>query len=205
MKFIVFEGLDGAGKSTLMARLKTELEKTLVPVILTREPGGTALGEEVRQILLRTQGEAPVERAELLLYEAGRAQHVDQIIRPALDKNKWVLCDRFSASTVAFQVGGRGLSIEHVNYLNAYAENGITPHLYVLLDLSTAEAQKRMQGRDLDRFEKEAQDFHERVRSSYLELAQKNPTQWLVLDARQTLDELFIQLKNHLIKRGWLK
>jgi len=204
MKFIVFEGLDGAGKSTLIEALKAELLEQRQVVTLTREPGGTDLGNEIRQMLLRTQGEAPVPRAELLLYQAARAQHVDVKIKPALKRQEWVLCDRFSASSIAFQAGGRQLQRADIDWLNNYATNSCQPDLWVLLDLSTEEAQKRMQGRELDRFEKEDQEFHERVRQAYLSLANENPARWLVLSAAEQPEMLREKLLSHLRALKWL-
>src|SRR5690606_23902332 len=112
MPFVVVEGLDGAGKSTLISNIADELAELGIPYLHTREPGGTPLGEEVREILLRTKGDPPAPIAELFLYEAARQQHVQKVIKPALNAGRWVLCDRFTASTVAFQVGGRGLGLE---------------------------------------------------------------------------------------------
>ncbi len=198
MALIVFEGLDGAGKSTLIELLKQHLKKTSTPLVLTREPGGTTLGDEIRQLLLRKDGEAPVSRAELFLYQAGRAQHVEKVIKPALEKNTWVLCDRYYASTVAFQCGGRELNRKMVDQLNEIAIDGVEPDLWVLLDLTTEEAAKRMQGRELDRFESENRDFHERVRKSYLILANASPQKWLVLDASFSPEKLFKTLISRL-------
>ena len=116
-KFIAFEGLDGAGKSTLIQSLVEELKKQQKDFVLTREPGGTELAEKIRQLLLSTDVEKPSEKTELLLYEASRAQHVSQVIAPALEKGDWVICDRFTASTLAFQAGGRGLSESDIHWL----------------------------------------------------------------------------------------
>ncbi|MEO0337089.1 MAG: dTMP kinase, partial [Pseudomonadota bacterium] len=109
MAFLVFEGLDGSGKSTLIKKLHQKLQDLKVPTVLTREPGGTELAEQIRELILKKEGEAPVAMAELLLYEASRAQHVEKLIRPSLQKDNWVICDRFFGSTLAFQCGGRGL------------------------------------------------------------------------------------------------
>jgi dTMP kinase len=204
MKFIVFEGLDGAGKSTLIEALKREVQTKGQIAVLTREPGGSALGDEIRELLLRTRGEAPVPRAELLLYQAARAQHVETKIRPALKRGEWVLCDRYTASSVAFQAGGRKLPRADIDWLNNYATDSCVPDLWVLLDLSTEEASRRMQGRELDRFEKEAQDFHERVRQAYLGLAEEQKSNWLVLDASEDRDSLRQKLLHALRERGWL-
>lgn len=203
MKFIAFEGLDGSGKSTLIQRTAGELKTKDQAVVITREPGGTPLGDEIRNLLLRTTGDAPVPRAELLLYGAARAQHVDRVIRPALQEKKWVLCDRYSASSVAFQAGGRTLRRENIDWLNDFATDRLRPDLWVLLDLSAEDAFQRMEGRTLDRFEREARDFHERVRAGYLALAKEEPRNWLVLDARQPAAQLQAQLIDGLRTRGW--
>lgn len=209
MFFVVFEGLDGSGKSSLMKRLCDSLLKQNQPVVMTREPGGTSLGDEIRDIILKQQSEPPTDRAELLLYQASRAQHVDKVIGPALAQKKWVLCDRFSASSIAFQGGGRGLSTEQVEWLNRFSTNNLTANLTVLLDLSVEESKKRRTGRSNssglaeDRIEAEAESFHEKVRQSFLTQA-KNSKEWLVLDASKTPDELFEILLNHLKGLKWL-
>ncbi len=203
MKFIAFEGLDGSGKSTLIQGTASELKTKGQAVVTTREPGGTPLGDEIRNLLLRTTGDAPVPRAELLLYGAARAQHVDRVIRPALQEKKWVLCDRYSASSVAFQAGGRTLQRESIDWLNDFATDRLRPDLWVLLDLSAEDAFRRMQGRTLDRFEREARDFHERVRAGYRALANEEPRNWLVLDARQSAAQLQTELIDELQTRGW--
>ena len=205
MAFIVFEGLDGAGKSTLIRDVSQQLEKLKQTFVLTREPGGTALGDEIRELLLRTKGEAPVPRAELLLYQAGRAQHVDCVIQPALKKNQWVLCDRYSASSIAFQCGGRNINQAEVEWLNEYSTAGLKPDIWILLDLDADTAKERMQGRELDRFEKEHRDFHQRVRDSYLKLAKADSKNWLVLSAHDTPAELEKILLAELRSRGILK
>jgi dTMP kinase len=202
MAFIAFEGLDGAGKSTLIQAFARHLQSQDKPYILTREPGGSPLGDEIRELLLRTKGDAPVPRAELLLYQAGRAQHVDKVIRPALDEKKWVLSDRFYASTVAFQNGGRNIPLGPIEWLNDFATDKCSPDLWVLLDLDVPTALSRMQGRELDRFEREAQDFHERVRQSYLSQAKKSAKSWLVLSASDKPEILLEKLLARLTTDG---
>ena len=203
MKFVAFEGLDGSGKSTLIQDLKSNLMTKGQSVIVTREPGGTPLGDEIRHLLLRTSGDAPVPRAELLLYEAARAQHVECVIRPALANKSWVLCDRFTASSVAFQAGGRTLARHDIDWLNDFATANMRPDLCVLLDLKTDEAHHRIAKRELDRFEREARDFHERVRAGYLALARENADEWLVLNARLPVTQIREQLVEELKRRGW--
>lgn len=210
MPFIAFEGLDGSGKSSLLLALESQLKDSNISYIRTREPGGTALGDEIRQLILRTQGQAPTPRTELLLYEAIRAQHVDLLIRPELDSGKWVLCDRFAASSIAFQAAGRSISFEWVQALNEFATAKLTPDLTVLLDLSVTEAKRRREqrsaqgGGSADRIESEADQFHERVRQSFLEQARIAQSDWLVLDASQKPNELASHLISHLRERKWL-
>lgn len=209
MPFIVFEGLDGSGKSSLMSALETELTSKKLPVLRTREPGGTPLGDQIREMILRKEGPAPTARTELLLYEASRAQHVDQIIKPALQKNSWVLCDRFSASSIAFQAGGREISEDWVERLNEFATDNLIPDLTVLLDLTVEESRRRRNQRNAkggegeDRIESEADSFHERVRRSFLDQAKRDPRRWLVLNAAETPDALLETLLGHIRSLRW--
>ena len=206
MAFLAFEGLDGSGKSTLIDGLKLEIERRGLPYVLTREPGGTVLGEDIRQLLLRVSQNAPVPRAEALLYQAGRAQHVERVIRPALDKKEWVLCDRYAASSVAFQGGGREISRAEIDWLNRFATLDLQPDLYVLLDLSVEESTRRLRGRGqaADRLELEAATFHEKVRREYLALAQENPAGWLVLSAAEPAPAILENLLSFLRAQKWL-
>ncbi len=220
-QFIVFEGLDGAGKSTLIQLLKAELEKYQQKVMVTREPGGTELGEELREILLRRGKTPPTPRTELLLYEAIRAQHVETVIHPKLILGEWVLCDRFSASSIAFQAGGRKIMESEVKWLNSFATNRLVPRITVLLDLTYDEARSRQnhrfqhKGETADRMEAEAQDFHERVRTSFLKQAQESASfsaetskvspsvsQWIVLSAMQSPENLLTLLIQKLKELG---
>lgn len=210
MPLIVFEGLDGSGKSSLMNALEDVLKAQGLSSVRTREPGGTPLGDEIRELILRTSGASPNPRAELLLYEASRAQHVDQVILPALNQGRWVLCDRFSASSIAFQAGGRQISEEWVESLNQFATGGLSPDLTVLLDLSVEESRRRRNQRESrggtkeDRIESEADHFHERVRQSFLSQAARQPQSWLVLNAAESPESLLNQLLAHLRGRQWL-
>jgi dTMP kinase len=211
MAFIVFEGLDGSGKTTLIKRLAQVLDQQSISHIITREPGGSPLGAEIRELILRKNGDTPCPRTELLLYEADRAHHVDKKIKPALADNQWVLCDRYTASSVAFQAGGRNLKIEDVEWLNTFATTDLKPHLFVLLDLTVEESEKRRENRqketntDADRMESEKKDFHERTRQGYLTEAKKDPSRWLILNASKTPDELFEILMKRLKDSQWLK
>jgi dTMP kinase len=212
MPFIVFEGLDGSGKSTLMDALQGELQSRCIAFVRTREPGGTELGDEIRQMILRTKGPSPNARTELLLYEASRSQHVDQVILPSLQQKKWVLCDRFTASSVAFQAGGRNIDAHWVEKLNDFATQGLQPDLTVLLDLTVEESRRRRHVRSIqnkseqDRMELEADSFHERVRRSFLDLGQnsKKESPWLVLPASHPPGQLLQILLDHLKESQWL-
>jgi dTMP kinase len=210
MPFIVFEGLDGSGKSSLMAALEQHLLSKDLKVHRTREPGGTPLGDELRELILRKEGAAPSPRAELLLYEAIRAQHVDHVIRPYLQKDFWVLCDRYKASSIAFQAGGRQIPTEWVDKLNEFATQGLDADLTVLLDLPVEESRRRRQNRSQhsgvseDRIESEADSFHERVRQAFLSQAKLNPQKWVILDASYSVEELFKQLMVVLRGSRWI-
>ncbi|MBC7467389.1 MAG: dTMP kinase, partial [Bdellovibrio sp.] len=161
-------------------------------------------------LILEKSKVPPSPRTELLMYEASRSQHVDQVIRPALQSKKWVLCDRFTASSVAFQSGGRNISRDQVDWLNTFATDSLKPHLQILLDLSVGESKSRRQtrvgeiGGAEDRIESEADDFHQRVRSGFLKQAEESPKDWLVLNAAKTPSELFQDLLVELKARQWL-
>lgn len=204
--FLVFEGLDGSGKSSLMKSLQGELVRQGIAFHQTREPGGTLLGEEIRPLILRKDGPTPVPRAELLLYEASRAQHVEETIRPKLRLGHWVLSDRFSASSIAFQAGGRAIDEKDVAWLNDFATSGLTPDLTILMDLPVEEARKRRghRGDAEDRIESEAEAFHVRVRNSFLSQAAADPDRWLVLSSLLSPADLLDNLLAELRKRKWL-
>ena len=210
MAFIVFEGLDGSGKTSLMRELTKQLDGLNIAWVETREPGGTRLGDEIRELLLRQGSEIPHPRTELLLYEASRAQHVETFIRPNLGQKKWVLCDRYSASSLAFQGGGRAISTEEVIWLNRFATQGLQADLTILLDLSVEISMKRQKNRQIqtgqpaDRIESENMAFHEKVRQSFLDQARQEPNRWLVLSAEKSPQELSLELHHELRLRRWL-
>ncbi|MFM8661016.1 MAG: dTMP kinase [Cyanobium sp.] len=186
-RFVVLEGIDGCGKTTQLQRLMAWLPGSglLAPggqVVLTREPGGTPLGQALRQLLLHPpQGAAPLTTAELLLYAADRAQHVEQVIRPALAAGHWVLSDRFSGSTAAYQGHGRGLDLALIAQLEAIATAGLQPDLTLWLDLPLVESLLRRGGRAPDRIEAGGRPFLERVVSGFATLARQRG--WVAIDA----------------------
>ncbi len=177
--FIALEGLDGSGKTTQAQLLRSRLESDGVEVVLTREPGGTPLGEEIRSLLLHGGHVAPW--AEAALYAASRAQHVEQVIRPALERGATVICDRYVDSSVAYQGIARGLGLERVLELNLAVVEGLMPDVTVLLEVGVAEAAARM-GATLDRIEREGDGFRSRVADAYRELAERNPERYVVVD-----------------------
>jgi len=181
--FIVFEGSEGSGKSTQSRILYHLLREKGYNVILTREPGGTSLGDVLRPFLKTSKRLDSV--AELFLFASARAQLVKEVIVPALERNEIVICDRFAQSTIAYQGGGRRLNMEFVNRVNHQATTGIEPDIVVLLDQAVEVGLKRKE-KVLDTFEMEDMGFHQRVRESYLTQASENPEKWLVLDATKS-------------------
>ena len=178
--FVAFEGGEGAGKSTQTRLLARRLSREGYEAVRTREPGGTGLGNAVRRWLKTHTDLTPW--AELLLFSAARAQHVQEVITPALNAGQVVICDRFTASTVAYQGHGRGLTLELVNRLNEEATRGVAPDLTVLLDVDVEVGLARKEGGHVDAFESQGADFHHRVREGYHALASQEPERWLVLD-----------------------
>ncbi len=185
--FVTFEGIDGSGKSTQAELLRARLEADGFDVVVTREPGGTELGERIRDLVLHGGHVSPW--AEALLYAASRAQHVDEVIRPALERGAWVVCDRYVDSSVAYQGVGRELGLERVLDLNLAAVGGLMPDRTFLLELEVAASSGRLQG-DHDRLEREPGDFHTRVADGYRELAARFRERIVVLDATSPPDTL---------------
>jgi dTMP kinase len=190
-RFITFEGGEGSGKTTQVERLAARLARAGLDPLVTREPGGTPLAEAIRTLLLAPP-EVPVALAEALLMEAARAQLVREAIRPALAAGRWVLCDRYGDSTLAYQGAGRGLDLDLLEGLNRAATSGLDPDLTLLYDLDPeiGVARRSALGGAVNRLDREPLDFHRRVRSHYLSLAAAHPERWVVLDATLPLDEL---------------
>ncbi|MFA7466883.1 MAG: dTMP kinase [Desulfotomaculaceae bacterium] len=190
-KFIVFEGIDGSGKTTQMKLLAQALEKRAMPVLCTREPGGTDIGTRLRELLLDPTCRDITHRTEAFLYAADRAQHVTEKIMPALRRGDTVLCDRFIYSTLAYQGGGRGLDREFLARLNDLATGGLEPDAVILLDLSVEESISRVLGdRFPDRLEAEKSDFFGQVRRGYLEQAAQWPRLFKVIQAGAVVEEV---------------
>ncbi|WP_123713340.1 dTMP kinase [Sinobacterium caligoides] len=198
--FITVEGGEGVGKTTNVAFIRQFLQHHEINHLHTREPGGTPLAEELREILLATRDESVGEMAELLMVFAARAQHLQQKILPALSSGKTVLCDRFTDATYAYQGCGRGLSIERIEQLEAMVQAGMQPDLTILLDLpvETGMARARARG-ELDRFESEHLAFFERVRAGYLARAAAEPERFSIIDASQDIASVQLQIESALL------
>ncbi len=203
--FITMEGIEGVGKSTNMEYVHQSLLAAGIKVVLTREPGGTELGEKIRGLLLDKDNQSMVEDTELLLMFAARAQHLAEVIKPALTQGQWVLCDRFTDATYAYQGGGRGIAYERIAQLEQWTQGDLRPDATLLLDapvdVGMARAARREQ--EADRFEREKQAFFVKVRQAYLDMASQNPQRYCVVDASQPLEQVNIQLSevvNRLIK-----
>lgn len=189
--FITLEGPEGAGKSTQIKRLCDRLAADGLAVLGTRNPGGTAIGQQIRQVLLDPANKAMVPMAELMLYAADRAQHVQEVVTPALQAGTIVVCDRFGDSTLAYQGYGRGLDLTLLRALNEMATGGLRPDLTLLLDLPSELGLERVaKARAIDRLEDEAIAFHHRLREGYLALAAAEPDRFVILDATRSPDEV---------------
>ena len=187
-KFITFEGVDGAGKSTHLAWFADALRQRGLDVVVTREPGGTPLGEQLRKILLN---QPMSSGTEALLMFAARLEHIEQVIKPALRAGKCVISDRFSDASFAYQGGGRGLDWDKLNQLEQWVHPDLQPDLTLFFDVPVEVARQRLANNvSLDRFEQEQADFFERVRAGYHKRVQQNPHRYVVIDAAQTLDEV---------------
>jgi len=188
--FITFEGGEGSGKSSQAKALYGKLKRQGIPAILVHEPGSTPLGEKISRLLKWAQTTEISPISELMLFNAARSQLVSQVIKPALQDGKIVVCDRFTDSTLAYQGYGRGLNLETIEQINSLATQGVEPDITFLLDMPVEAGLARKTARAPDRFEKEATAFHKKVRQGYLELAQREPERFFVIDARKPKNEI---------------
>lgn len=192
-RFITFEGGEGCGKSTVLKAIKERLESEGVSVVLTREPGGTPIAEQIRNVILDKGNTAMDGRTEALLYAASRRQHLVEKIWPALQEGKTVLCDRYLDSSLAYQGGARGLGIDEVLSINLFATEGTYPDLTLLFDLEPEQGLARIaanQNREVNRLDLEKLDFHRQVRNNFLALAKRYPDRYVIIDASQPLADV---------------
>lgn len=194
--FIALEGPEGSGKSTQARLLGERLSDAGYSVVVTREPGSTAIGEQLRSIILDAASYAMLPATEALLYSAARAQHVGEVLRPALAAGRIVVCDRYIESTLAYQGGGRGLPLDDLLTVQRLATDGLVPDLYVLFDLPVAVglARRFAAGEDVNRLDTADIEFHERVRRAYLQAVRRDPQRWVVIDAAQPIADVTAQL-----------
>lgn len=205
-KFITIEGAEGVGKSTNLGHLQTFFIQREIPHLVTREPGGTVLGERIRDLLLSVSDESLNATAELLLVFAARAQHIEKVIKPALEKGVWVLCDRFTDATFAYQGAGRGIDSAIIDSLQHLVQGSLRPDLTLILDLDPVVGMQRADKRGaLDRFEQEQVAFFQRVRAGYLRIAHDEPMRCAVIDAAQPLEHVQAALVKTLCERLNLK
>ena len=198
-KFITIEGTEGVGKTTNIAFIKQWLDDNGISFINTREPGGTPLAEEIRQVLLSNRDEKVCSKAELLMMFAGRAQHIDQVIEPQLALGNWVLCDRFTDATYAYQGAGREMGDDLIKDLETMVQGDMRPDLTLILDVPVELGLERAGKRsEPDRFELEKTDFFNRVRQAYLSMATNNPQRYKIIDASQTLEHVQLQIADTL-------
>lgn len=196
-KFITFEGVDGAGKSTHLAWFADSLRQRGFEVVVTREPGGTPLGERLRDILLNQPMHA---ETEALLMFAARLEHIEQVIKPALKRGSWVVSDRFSDASFAYQGGGRGVALAKLEQLERWVHQDLQPDLTLLFDIPVEVARQRLSNNiTLDRFEQEKADFFEKVRQAYLERYRKYPQRFALIDAAQTPDKVKLDLEKMIL------
>ena len=201
-KFISIEGVEGAGKSTNIEAIKQYLVGKEIDFVVTREPGGTVLAEKIRRLLLHVSDDAPAELTELLLIFAARAQHIEKVIQPALENGRSVICDRFTDATYAYQGGGRGLKTSVIAELESMVQGELRPDLTIILDLDPEAGLVRAKERgELDRFETEKDEFFEKVRSAYLDIAISNPDRCFVINAGQSIEQVRADIINLLDKR----
>jgi dTMP kinase len=208
-KFITIEGGEGVGKSTQIVALRDLLAARGIEVVFTREPGGTRRAERIRELLLETSDEAMPGICELLLMFAARSTHIENVIRPALERGAWVVCDRFTDATYAYQGGGRGLPREHIATLEKLVQRDLHPDLTLLLDAPLEISSARASARNAvagssDRFEREQREFFERVRATYLDRARAEPHRFVLIDAAASVD-VVTQSVRHAIETRLLR
>lgn len=196
--FITFEGIDGCGKTTQIKLLQEYLENKGYTVILTREPGAKGLGEKLREILLNYDGDVS-SNCESFLFLADRAQHIDTIIKPAIDKGTIVLCDRHIDSTVAYQGYGRELNLEQIKYLNNIATNGVKPDITFILDIDIDTSLERI-GKGRDRMENAGRKFFERVRNGYIEISKQEPARVKLLNGKDAIETIQQEITEQILK-----
>jgi dTMP kinase len=196
-KFVTVEGLDGAGKSTHLAWLRNALEARGVSVCATREPGGTQFGEALREMMLHPAHALHPESETLLMF-AARREHVDKVIRPALAAGTWVLCDRFTDASFAYQACGSGVEWRKVEILERWVQDDLQPDLTLYFDVEPHIARSRIEAKSPDRFEKEQAAFHEAVRAGYLRRAVEHARRFRIIDASGTLSDIQVELSKHL-------
>ena len=194
--FITFEGIDGCGKSTQLNLLSEYLKSEGLEVVITREPGAKGLGEKLREILLNYEGDVS-SNCEAFLFLADRAQHIDTLVKPAIEAGKVVLCDRHTDSTIAYQGYGRGVDLEQIKMLNRIATSGLVPDLTFVFDLDVEISQMRV-GKTKDRMESAGDDFHNRVRKGYLEITKQEPERVKVINSDDSIDNIFKKVKQEI-------
>jgi dTMP kinase len=197
--FITFEGPDGSGKSTQIKQLASYLEAKQIPFILTREPGGTEISDEIRATILNPSFVQMKNETEVLLYSASRAQHVREKIIPGLEEGKIVLCDRYIDASIAYQGYGLGIPIKDILNINEFATGGLRPHRSYFIDLSPELGRKRMESRyggsGFDRIEQKSLEYHEKVRCGFHEIVKNDHSRFCCLDGKQSIDEIFLKIK----------
>jgi len=201
--FITFEGIEGCGKSTQARLLYNYLTSKGKEALLTREPGGTGISEQIRQVLLDPQNKEMTPETELLLYLASRNQHTQQIIIPTLTSGKIVICDRYSDSTFAYQGAARKITLDTIKHIDYFATHGLVPDVTIILDIPVSLHAQRLQGKMVDRIEAESEDFHEMVREAFLEMA-KQGNRYIVINGEDKIETIHFQVLHSLKGRGLL-
>lgn len=201
--FITLEGPEGSGKTSQTAQLADFLSQLGHEILTVREPGGSDIGEQIRGVIMAMKNTAMNPRTEILLFLASRAQFVEEIVRPALNAGKWVLCDRYADSTLAYQGYGHQVDLDVLRQLLKFATGGLTPDLTLLLDIETQVglARKRKAGGEWNRLDAYPPEFHQRVRQGYLELAQQEPQRWVVIDAGQPAEMVQSAMRQAILTR----